>query len=47
VQITSVDGHMIAYGSRVPMPQGQITMLGRSMAGSQAVIAPSEAGQAQ
>src|SRR5712692_4161338 len=46
VQITYVDGHMIAYWSRVPMHKGKITMLGRIMAGSQAVIAHSEAGQA-
>src|SRR4029453_17305274 len=35
-----------AYWSRVPMHKGKITMLGRIMAGSQAVIAHSEAGQA-
>jgi hypothetical protein len=45
-QITYVDGHMIAYWSRVPMHKGKITMLGRIMAGSQAVIAHNEAGQA-
>ena len=45
-QITSVDGHMIASWSRVPMHKGKITMLGRIMAGSQAVIAHNEAGQA-
>ena len=45
-QITYVDGHMIAYWSRRSMHKGQITMLGRIMAGSQAVIAPNEAGQA-
>jgi hypothetical protein len=45
-QITYVDGHMIASWSRVPMHQGQITMRGRIMAGSQAVIAHDEAGQA-
>jgi len=44
--ITSGDGHMSAYWSRVPMHQGQITMLGRLMAGSQAVIAHDETGQA-
>jgi hypothetical protein len=47
VQITYVDGHMLAYWSRVPMHKGKITMLGRIMAGSQAVIAHSEAGQAR
>src|SRR5712671_6775389 len=45
-QIAYVDGHMIAYWSRVPMHKGTITMLGRIMAGSQAVIAHDEAGQA-
>jgi hypothetical protein len=45
-QMAYVDGHMIAYWSRVPMHKGKITMLGRIMAGSQAVIAHDEAGQA-
>ena len=45
-QLIYVDGHMIAYWSRVPMHKGKITMLGRIMAGSQAVIAHDEAGQA-
>jgi hypothetical protein len=45
-QIAYVDGHMIAYWSRVSMHKGKITMLGRIMAGSQAVIAHNEAGQA-
>jgi hypothetical protein len=45
-QIISVDGHMIASWSRRSMHQGKITMLGRIMAGSQAVIAHDEAGQA-
>jgi hypothetical protein len=43
---TSVDGPMIAYWSRMSMPKGKITMLGRIMAGSQAVIAHDETGQA-
>jgi hypothetical protein len=43
-QITYVDGPMIASGSRVSMPKGKLTMLGRIMAGSPAVIAPNEAG---
>jgi len=43
-QMTYVDGHMIAYWSRVPMHKGKITMLGRIMAGSQAVIAHDETG---
>jgi hypothetical protein len=45
-QMTYVDGHMIASWSRVPMHKGTITMLGRIMAGSQAVIAHDDAGQA-
>ena len=45
-QITYIDGHMIAYWARVPMHKGQITMRGRIMAGSQAVIAHNEAGHA-
>lgn len=45
-QLTYVDGHMIAYWSRASMHKGKITMLGRIMAGSQAVIAHDEAGQA-
>ena len=45
-QITYVDGHMIAYWARVSMHKGKITMLGRIMAGSQAVIAHNEAGHA-
>src|SRR5205823_9360856 len=44
-QIAYVDGHMIAYWSRVPMHKGKITMLGRIMAGSQAVIAQDDTGQ--
>jgi hypothetical protein len=43
---TYVDGHMIAYWSRLSMHKGKITMLGRIMAGSQAVIAHDDAGQA-
>jgi hypothetical protein len=45
-QLTYVDGHMIAYWSRRAMHKGKITMLGRIMAGSQAVIAHDETGQA-
>jgi hypothetical protein len=45
-QIAYVDGHMIAYWSRVPMHKGKITMLGRIMAGSQAVVAHDETGHA-
>jgi len=43
-QITSLDGPMIASWSRVAMHKGKITMRGRIMAGSQAVIAHNEAG---
>jgi hypothetical protein len=41
-----VDGHMLAYWSRGPMHKGKIPMLGRIMAGSQAVIAHNAAGYA-
>jgi hypothetical protein len=44
--ITYVDGHMIAYWSRMSMHKGKITMLGRIMAGSQAVMAHDDTGQA-
>jgi hypothetical protein len=44
--ITSVDGHMIASWSRMSMHKGTITRLGRIMAGSQAVMAHDDAGQA-
>src|SRR5438045_9068522 len=45
-QVTYVDGHMIAYWSRVSMHKGKITMLGRIMAGSHAVMAHNAAGHA-
>src|SRR6266436_2220447 len=45
-QITYIDGHMIAYWSRVAMHKGQITMRGRIMAGSQAIIAHNDTGHA-
>jgi hypothetical protein len=45
-QRISVEGHMSAYGSRRAMHKGTITMLGRIMAGSHAMIAHDEAGQA-
>ena len=45
-QIIYVDGHMIAYWSRRSMHKGKITMPGRIMAGSQAVIAHDDTGQA-
>src|SRR6266404_7969275 len=44
--ISYVDGHMVAFWTRLSMHKGKITMLGRIMAGSQAVIAHNEAGQA-
>ncbi len=44
--LTYIDGHMTAYWSRVAMHKGKITMRGRIMAGSQAVIAHNETGQA-
>ena len=45
-RITYVDGHMIAYWSRKAMHNGKMTMRGRLMAGSQAVISHDEMGQA-
>lgn len=45
-KISYIDGHMIAFWARVSMHKGKITMLGRIMAGSQAVIAHNEDGQA-
>jgi hypothetical protein len=45
-QCIYVDGHMIAYWSRRSMHKGKITMLGRIMAGSQAVIAHDDTGHA-
>ena len=45
-QITYVDGPMSAYWSRVSMHKGKSTMVGRIMAGSQAVIAHNAGGQA-
>ena len=36
--LTYIDGHMMAYWSRVAMHKGKITMRGRIMAGSQAVF---------
>jgi hypothetical protein len=44
--IIYVAGHMIAYWSRRSMHKGKITRLGRIMAGSQAVIAHDDTGQA-
>ena len=45
-KISYVDGHKIAFWSGVSMHKGKITMLGRIMAGSQAVIAHDEEGRA-
>jgi hypothetical protein len=44
--ICYVDGHMIAFWSKASMHKGKITMLGRIMSGSQAVITHNKAGQA-
>ncbi len=44
--LTYVDGHMIAYWSRKSMHKGKITMRGRIMAGSQAVVSHDATGQA-
>src|SRR5712692_1408236 len=44
--IVYIDGHMIAYWATVAMHKGKITMLGRIMAGTNAVIAHNEAGLA-
>ncbi|MBF0204631.1 MAG: hypothetical protein HQK67_10035, partial [Desulfamplus sp.] len=41
-----VDGHMIAYWSRKSMHKGKITMLGRIMAGSQAIVTHNQNGHA-
>lgn len=44
--ICYIDGHMIAFWSRTSMHKGKITMLGRIMAGSEAVVAHTEDGYA-
>ncbi len=44
--ICFIDGHMIPFWSSVSMHKGKITMLGRIMPGSQAVVAHIETGQA-
>jgi hypothetical protein len=46
-QSTDGDGVMLAYGSRLSMHKGNITMLGRIRAGSQARIAPHAKGHAR
>lgn len=45
-QLNYIDGHMIAYWGKQSMHKGKITMLGRVMPGSQAVITHNENGQA-
>jgi hypothetical protein len=40
-----IDGHMIAFWSPLSMHKGKITMLGRIMAGSQAVVTHNQDGQ--
>ena len=45
-EICYIDGHMIAFWSTKSMHKGKITMLGRIMAGSHAVVAHDENGQA-
>ena len=46
-KLNYIDGHMIPYWSTMPMHKGKITMMGRIMAGSQAVISHDEHGQAR
>jgi hypothetical protein len=41
-----VDGHMVAYWTRKSMHKGKITMVGRIMAGSQAIVTHNEHGHA-
>ena len=45
-RLSYIDGHMIAYWGKQSMHKGKITMLGRIMPGSQAVVTHSENGQA-
>ncbi len=44
--ICYIDGHMIAFWTSASMHKGKITMLGRIMPGSNAVISHNEAGEA-
>jgi hypothetical protein len=44
-EVVYVDGHMIGFWSTRSLHKGKITMLGRIMAGSQAIIAHSAEGQ--
>ncbi len=41
-----IDGHMIQFWTKVSMHKGKITMLGRIMAGSNAVVSHNEQGEA-
>ena len=43
-KLNYVDGHMVAYWNKSPMHKGKITMLGRVMAGSQAVVSHDDNG---
>jgi hypothetical protein len=45
-EVCYVDGHMIAFWSKASMHKGKISMLGRIMAGSQAVITHNQDGHA-
>jgi hypothetical protein len=45
-QLGYIDGHMIPFWTRVSMHKGKITMLGRIMAGSNAIVTHNEMGQA-
>jgi hypothetical protein len=44
--ICYIDGHMIAFWTRLSMHKGKITMLGRIMAGSNAMVSHNEQGNA-
>ena len=46
-KLNYIDGHMIPYWSTMPMHKGKITMMGRVMPGSQAIISHDEYGQAR
>lgn len=43
-ELCYIDGHMIAFWTKASMHKGKITMLGRIMPGSQAVVAHNEEG---
>jgi hypothetical protein len=44
-EVAYIDGHMVGFWSRRSLHKGKITMLGRVMAGSQAIIAHNDEGQ--